>query len=244
MTDLSRLRAKLAALRAKTVENGCTEAEALAAVEKAAELMDEGRHMNSNAILHVAKKQLGLTDEDYRAVLHRMTGKSSSRDMTPRERQTVLDEFKRQGFEVVSKRDDLPPRERVGRARGALDLNGPYVPKIRALWISAYHLGVIRDRTDEALAAFARRQTGIDHLDWVRDPKDAAKVIEALKSMMTRDAGVEWPAERGALPYASQRAIIAAQLRILGLPANSGAAIANLPAYIDDLGAQIRKVKS
>ncbi|HWJ72383.1 MAG TPA: DUF2786 domain-containing protein [Kaistia sp.] len=38
--DLAKLRAKLAALRAKTTENGCTEAEAIAAAEKAAELME------------------------------------------------------------------------------------------------------------------------------------------------------------------------------------------------------------
>ncbi len=41
MSDLSKLRAKLAALRAKTTANGCTEAEAIAAAEKAAELMEE-----------------------------------------------------------------------------------------------------------------------------------------------------------------------------------------------------------
>ncbi|WP_336801535.1 DUF7168 domain-containing protein [Kaistia sp. MMO-174] len=39
MADLSKIRARLAALRAKTEANGCTEAEALAAAEKAAELM-------------------------------------------------------------------------------------------------------------------------------------------------------------------------------------------------------------
>jgi hypothetical protein len=39
MADLAKIRAKLAALRAKTTANGCTEAEALAAAEKAAELM-------------------------------------------------------------------------------------------------------------------------------------------------------------------------------------------------------------
>ncbi|MCX5512254.1 hypothetical protein C3941_09295 [Kaistia algarum] len=41
MTDLSKLRAKLGALRAKTTANGCTEAEAMAAAEKAASLMEE-----------------------------------------------------------------------------------------------------------------------------------------------------------------------------------------------------------
>ncbi|MFG1409488.1 DUF2786 domain-containing protein [Xanthobacter sp. VTT E-85241] len=39
MTDLAKLRARLQALRNKTTANGCTEAEALAAAEKAAELL-------------------------------------------------------------------------------------------------------------------------------------------------------------------------------------------------------------
>lgn len=200
--------------------------------------------MNSNALLHVGKKQLALTDDDYRAVLERVTGKRSSKDMSPNERQLVVDEFKRMGFVVASRRDDIEPRpseRRGGRTRGALDLSGPYAPKIRALWISAYHLGVIHDRTDEALAAFARRQTGIDHLDWVRNPKDSARVIEALKAMMTREAGVVWPPARTAMPHESKRAIIAAQLRILGLQPDTAAKIYDLDAYIAELGAQIRR---
>jgi hypothetical protein len=39
-TDLDKLKSRLAALRAKTVANGCTEAEAIAAAEKFAELLD------------------------------------------------------------------------------------------------------------------------------------------------------------------------------------------------------------
>lgn len=39
MSDLAKIRAKIAALRAKTTAKGCTEAEALAAAEKAAEMM-------------------------------------------------------------------------------------------------------------------------------------------------------------------------------------------------------------
>ncbi|TAJ39849.1 MAG: DUF2786 domain-containing protein, partial [Reyranella sp.] len=40
MSDLDSLLKRLQALRAKTVENGCTEGEALAAAEKVAELLD------------------------------------------------------------------------------------------------------------------------------------------------------------------------------------------------------------
>lgn len=41
MADIASIRAKIAALRAKTVGNGCTEAEAMAAAEKAADLLAE-----------------------------------------------------------------------------------------------------------------------------------------------------------------------------------------------------------
>ncbi|HWJ72387.1 MAG TPA: regulatory protein GemA [Kaistia sp.] len=203
--------------------------------------------MNSNAVLHVAKKQLALEDEDYRAVLERITGKRSSRDMSPAERGKVLDEFKRMGFEVVARSPHAPTvkgqEERGRRVGGALVLTGPYVPKIRALWLSAYNLGIMRDRSDEALAAFARRQTGIDHVDWVRDPRDAAKVIEALKAKMARDAGVVWPAAKAALPHESKRAVIAAQVRILGVAPVDLAKVFNLDGMIAELGAQIRKMR-
>lgn len=203
--------------------------------------------MNSNAVLHVAKKQLALEDEDYRAVLERITGKRSSRDMSPMERGRVLDEFKRMGFQVVQRSPHEPAvkgqEERHRRVGGALELSGPYVPKIRALWLSAYHLGILRDRTDEALAAFARRQTGIDHVDWVRDPRDAAKVIEALKAKMAREAGVVWPSVRTAMPHESKRAVIVAQIRILGVPPVDFSKVYNLDAMIAELGAQIRKMR-
>ena len=39
--DIDRLKARIQALRAKTVENGCTEQEALAAAAKVADLLDQ-----------------------------------------------------------------------------------------------------------------------------------------------------------------------------------------------------------
>ena len=43
------------------------------------------------------------------------------------------------------------------------------------------------------MIAFAERQTKIAHPRFLQSHKDAKKVIEALKDMMTREAGVEWP---------------------------------------------------
>lgn len=193
--------------------------------------------MNPNAAIHVAKTQLGLDDDTYRAMLHRVTGKRSSAEMTPAERGLVLDEMRRQGFEM------RPPASRGSKTRGAMHLDGPFAGKIRALWIAGWNLGVVKDRTDMALVAFVRRQTGIDHVSWVRDPKDSTKAIEALKAWLAREAGVKWPS-RGALPHSSKKAIIAAQLAILGLAPDPAAPIGDLDGYIADLGAQVRSMKS
>jgi len=58
MTHREKLIAKIRALTAKTVSAGCTEAEALAAAEKAAELMRE--HAVSEVLLDMGKSSIGV----------------------------------------------------------------------------------------------------------------------------------------------------------------------------------------
>lgn len=53
--------------------------------------------------IHIAKRDLGLDDATYRALLLRVTGKASSKECTPRDRQLLLEEFKRLGFKVKAK---------------------------------------------------------------------------------------------------------------------------------------------
>lgn len=137
--------------------------------------------MTALAMMHVAKRHLGLDDDTYRAVLLRVTGKNSSKDMTGRERQAVLEEFRRQGFKPASK-----PRERAGKS-----LSGPYAKKAQALWIALWNLAAIEDKRDAALLAFVCRQTGIQRTEWILDAKHGRAVIEALKSWCTRE-GVDW----------------------------------------------------
>ncbi|MDP1980497.1 gp16 family protein [Undibacterium sp.] len=50
------------------------------------------------AQIHIAKVQLAMADDTYRALLKRVAGKESSKDLTWQERKTLLDEFKRLGF--------------------------------------------------------------------------------------------------------------------------------------------------
>ena len=172
--------------------------------------------------IHVGRKSLGLDDDDYRATLERITGKRSAGDMNDNERQAVLTEFRRLGF---------------GATRATMD--GPYAGKLVALWLSAWNLGIVRNRTDEALIAFVERQTGIAHVKWLRDARAAARAIEALKAWIAREAGVEWPATQDAAQ--AKTAVIAAQRRMLG---DASARIRDLvspDATIAALGKQIRK---
>ncbi len=148
------------------------------------------------AAIHVAKKQLGMQEDDYRAVLARVTGKRSSKDMDEAERGRVLAEFKRLGFQNKTNKEG-PNVSSPGRASGAprllaKKLEGKYAPKLQALWIAGWNLGIVRDRSDAALLAFVKRQTGLDHTRFLHHPQDGARAIEALKGWLARDGKVNW----------------------------------------------------
>lgn len=135
--------------------------------------------MTALAAIHVAKKQLGLDDETYRATLVRLTGKASAADMSEAERSQVVAEFRSKGFKPVS----------TG-ARKRLD--GKYAAKLQALWIAGWNLGVVRDRDDRALISFVEGRTGIEHVRFLHHHDDATKAIEALKAWVAREGGVDW----------------------------------------------------
>ncbi|CUX60279.1 regulatory protein GemA [Agrobacterium tumefaciens] len=143
------------------------------------------------AAIKIEQKKLGLDDFTYRAKLHILTGKTSTTEMTEAERQKVLVSLRGSAAKPAPVRQD-------GRD-GKHKLSGKYLPKMRALWIACYNLGVIDDRRDSALEAFAmgRQLPNISDMRFAHKPDDAASVIEAMKGMLAR-AGVAW-ADR--LPY-------------------------------------------
>lgn len=124
------------------------------------------------AKMHLAKKELGLSEEDYRAVLTRITGLSSAAEMRGVQLEDCLREFGRLGWQ-----------KKPGKGRGA---DHPGARKARALWISLHQLGVVRNGADSALEAFARRQLGCAKLQWA-DQAQVYKLTEALKAMATRN---------------------------------------------------------
>ena len=66
----------------------------------------------------------------------------------------------------------------------------PATRKLRALWISAFHLGLTHERSDEALAAWLGRQAGLDAAQ--RSPPSLARAVPVLEAWLARAAGVDW----------------------------------------------------
>jgi phage gp16-like protein len=135
--------------------------------------------MNSTAIINIAKAQLAMDEDDYRAMLTRVTGQNSLRAMTERQKLAVVDELKRLGFRVKSGGRTLPPSVK------------PYIRLIHALWKSCYQLGVIEDASRPALRAFCKRFVAHGQGSVAVDPDlldyaQATPIIEALKKMEQR----------------------------------------------------------
>lgn len=132
---------------------------------------------SSTAAIHVAKKQLGLDEDTYRAKLTKITGKSSTKAMSEAERQKVLTVFRNEGFQPAA-------------GKPAKGLTGKYAKKLQALWIAGWNLGVVADRRDSALVAFVQRQTGLDAVRFLHHADDARAAIDGLKGWLKREAGV------------------------------------------------------
>ncbi|MDC9620116.1 regulatory protein GemA [Xenorhabdus sp. XENO-7] len=133
-------------------------------------------------LIHIAKTQLKLDDETYRAALVAATGKSSCREMSQAELKTAYGAFVERGFKRRFKRD----HQRVKPG-----LNGqpkaPEITKIRAIWITMYQQQFLVDGSEAALNQFVQRQTakinggvGVAEVGWLSDSL-ACPVLESLK---------------------------------------------------------------
>ena len=138
--------------------------------------------------IHVACRQLGLDPDTRRALQLVATGKSSLRDMTAAEQQLVLDALKARGFKTApasaGKKGWRNPARRAD------------VRMCHVLWGKLVRAGAVQVLGATGLNAFIRARfekswgaVPID-VDSMRDWKQIATVIEALKGMCKR-VGIE-----------------------------------------------------
>lgn len=117
------------------------------------------------AKIHIAKAQLGLSDDEYRAILARTAGVRSAKALTDRNVGAVLHEFKRLGWQPKAPK-------RTGRKPNTFTRE-EMLHKIEA---QLSELGASWSYAE----AIARRQTGIAKLDWLKTEKQFKGVIAAL----------------------------------------------------------------
>lgn len=172
-----------------------------------------------SAKIHIAKKELGWSDEQYVEWLEANFGKSSSKGLTFDEFERAIDLLKQAGWKP--KKTTRSPRK-AGTKRNLPQ--SPMQKKIRALWITLYHLGAVRKREETALDSHCKRvcigHKGQDKIQfglYSVTEHQAYLVIESLKKMAER-AGVDWSSYQtpnGA--WINDRArVIEAQWRKLG----------------------------
>lgn len=133
-------------------------------------------------LIHVGKRDLQVDDDSYRAILRQVAGKASAADLTIPELDRVLQHMKRCGFKVRHKTTPArSPRPALSRAL-AQDAQST---KIRALWLMLHELGAVKNPSEAALAAYVKRITKVEALQWI-DGEQADQLIETLKKWAMR----------------------------------------------------------
>lgn len=126
------------------------------------------------AAIHVAKTQLGLDEDTYRAMLVNLTGKRSAADLDWKGRKKVLDHLKSRGFSHKSKR-------RADPARYKADL----VSKIKAQLMS-----FTPARGDFYADGMAMKMFGVERYTWC-EPGQLHKIVAALAYAQKRDEALK-----------------------------------------------------
>ena len=128
-------------------------------------------------LVHIGKRELQLRDEAYRNLLEEVTGQRSSRGLNDFKLSKVVDRMKKMGFVPISKSNPKPKPRRTRASESE---------KVRAIWITMYKQGFLRNGSDQALDAYVKRMTskinglGVDQLSWLNSDQ-AYYVLEVLK---------------------------------------------------------------
>lgn len=131
-------------------------------------------------LIHTLAQKAGFDDDAYRDFLHGFAQVQSSKQLDGAGADRVINRLRELAGQISG-------------VKGAVaGLDTPAAKKLRALWIAGWNLGLVQDRTDRAMLAFLERQTKVSHTRFLSEPGQATAAIEALKSWLARDGGVEW----------------------------------------------------
>ncbi|CAK0772499.1 Regulatory protein GemA [Gammaproteobacteria bacterium] len=132
------------------------------------------------AKIHLAKKDLALSDDAYRAIILGASGNKSDSAATLDGigRARALARFAELGWQAKSKKSPT----RTFSRRLADD---PQSRLLRGMWIELHKLGAVKDSSETALCHFVKRMTKVDALEWLSD-RQVTIVKKALKDWTKR----------------------------------------------------------
>lgn len=139
-------------------------------------------------LIHIAKRDLKLDEDTYRQALTGVTGKASCSSMGICDLEKSLEYFKRMGWKPKQQSTKYSPKTRDKIQHDVID-------KIRAIWITMYKEGMIKDGSDAALDRWVKRTTasmndgkGIECVEWLRGARAwlRNKTLESLKQWQSR----------------------------------------------------------
>ena len=141
---------------------------------------------NHTAAIHVLKSKLRMTDDDYRALLQTLTGKSSSKDMTEDEQRAVRDHLQSLGqrMGLVQATTQRRPLSAAQFDRLKKETR-PKERKVWALWNQLHRDGKIANASAAALNAWVLRQVDVSALRFATDPQ-LDPLSEGLKAWEER----------------------------------------------------------
>lgn len=132
------------------------------------------------AMIHVGAKAIGMNLDDYRAMLFRISGRRSAGDLIPSERQAVLAELKRMGW------NERRPSD------GKQFQGGDQLAFLRYLWERFSDAGKAKIPGEPGLCRWLNARFKVQKPEWL-NPTQRNAAIGALKDMISR------PVSRGSM---------------------------------------------
>ncbi len=133
------------------------------------------------AKIHIAKKELGLSDEAYRDMLHLHFGVSSAKELAPRQVTVLLNKFRARGWQPKTRRA-APRRNPTGDDGFIRVAPGPSAAqqrKVLAMWAAlGYDMAKLHAR--------CKRQFGVDRFEWLTEHASLHVLITDLEARLRR----------------------------------------------------------
>ncbi|MBU4273997.1 MAG: regulatory protein GemA [Planctomycetes bacterium] len=136
------------------------------------------------AKIHIAKKELNLTDEAYRDMLHLHFQVSSAKDLKPQQVIVLLNKFRAKGWRP--KTNVKNGRKGTGKSANFKEIVGPNARQkkyILALW-NALGYDVAK------LDARCKKQFNVERFEWLKDEHDLFVLVTDLRQRCL-NAGID-----------------------------------------------------